>query len=366
MPKHRSDGDDPNECLWAYLLNFGGGLLQGDYIDLEVKVGPGCSLVLASQGSTKIFKTNRAGYGDDCLANSLAGADGASGGGRVAPAMATQVLRCVVEQGALLAVMPQPLTCFAGARYAQRQCFDLAGDGSSSLLLVDWVTSGRMARGEEWAFKELSSCNQVRIGGRLVFLDALMLANEDRNSDSADSLEEKASSSSSTPTGLTVKQRMGSCVVFGFVLMVGPALEAAAHRVRESSMKRAVFTEHHSQSAHSSKVANNSAAASSSNSEGGQQHAKRQRFDDSSNEERKEGQSSSPLVLSSLCSASDIWVMGGDENTRRTALAGGGGSAGMILRFAAETTEEAHNTLLDVLAPLRNRLGRLPFGPVAV
>lgn len=48
-------------------------------------------------------------------------------------------------------------------------------------MLVDWVTSGRMARGEGWAFNRLESRNEVMVEvgcARLLFLQFLMFAHD--------------------------------------------------------------------------------------------------------------------------------------------------------------------------------------------
>lgn len=74
-----------------------------------------------------------------------------------------------MAEGALLAVLPDPVTCFAGARYSQRQSFLLAP--GASLVLVDWLTCGRRALGEAWALASYESSNRVFWGERLVALE---------------------------------------------------------------------------------------------------------------------------------------------------------------------------------------------------
>lgn len=76
------------------------------------------------------------------------------------------------------------MTCFSKANYAQRQTFDL-GDESSNLLLLDWYTSGRMGMsaggGEEWEFTRYRSENEVRVAGRRVAKDVLLLEDEEED-----------------------------------------------------------------------------------------------------------------------------------------------------------------------------------------
>src|SRR3954471_19986317 len=45
------------ESVWAYLSNFGGGLLPGDEIDFEVSVGAGTKCFLGTQSSTRIYRS---------------------------------------------------------------------------------------------------------------------------------------------------------------------------------------------------------------------------------------------------------------------------------------------------------------------
>src|SRR5690606_17884875 len=51
--------------------------------------------------------------------------------------------------------------------------FDLASDGS--LLLLDWISGGRLARGERWAFDRYFSRNKIRVDGRTIVIDAVEL-----------------------------------------------------------------------------------------------------------------------------------------------------------------------------------------------
>ena len=46
-------------------------------------------------------------------------------------------------------------------------------------MLVDWLSSGRRAAGERWAFARYASRTTVRVDGRLVFYDGLSLESTD-------------------------------------------------------------------------------------------------------------------------------------------------------------------------------------------
>ena len=139
-------------AAWIYTSTFGGGLVDGDAIDLEIDVGPGAAALLSSQASTKIYRSVRG---------------------------TSFHLAADVRDEALLAVVPDPVVCFAGARYAQTQQFTLAG--RASLVLVDWLTSGRYAAGERWGFDGFSGRIVIRRQGRLILHDALCLQPADGN-----------------------------------------------------------------------------------------------------------------------------------------------------------------------------------------
>ena len=134
---------------WAVLATHGGGLVEGDHLDLDVDVEAGAAAVLSTQAETKVYRS----------------ASGRS---------ARQRLSARVGEGGVLAVVPEPVSPFAGARYEQEQRFELAP--SASLLLVDALVAGRTARGERWAFERYRSQNEVRVDGVLALGDALLLA----------------------------------------------------------------------------------------------------------------------------------------------------------------------------------------------
>jgi urease accessory protein len=144
-------------AAWAFASTFGGGLVAGDRIDMEVGVREGARAVLATQSSTKVY---RSPSGATCQ----------------------QILNATVESDALFVVAPDPVTCFAGARYEQRQIIRLAPD--ATLIYVDWLTSGRRARGEIWAFSKYQTRLDVYRDGERLLTDSLLLDPHDGPLDS--------------------------------------------------------------------------------------------------------------------------------------------------------------------------------------
>ena len=137
-------------AAWVFTSTFGGGMVDGDRITLDVDVAPDAMAYLSTQAATKAYKGPR---------------------GTVA------VLRGRVAPRAVLISMPDPVICFAASRYHQVQQFDVAPE--AGLVAVDWMTGGRRAAGERWAFDEYYSRTEVRVGGRLLVYDPVALRARD-------------------------------------------------------------------------------------------------------------------------------------------------------------------------------------------
>ncbi len=128
------------------LVTFGGGLVGGDEVDLDVEVERSATLVIFTQSSTKVFRgTSR------------------------------QVLRAKVE--GTLVLLPDPVAAFAGARYTQRVDITLGADGGC--IALDGFTSGRAAFGDRWAMTALDLRTTVEHAGRNILRDALRLDSAD-------------------------------------------------------------------------------------------------------------------------------------------------------------------------------------------
>ncbi|UZJ57361.1 hypothetical protein CBS101457_006681 [Exobasidium rhododendri] len=154
-----------------YIVGYGGGLVSGDVVSIDFDVGQHCTLLLLTQGSTKVFKMR-----------------GKHLGSAVISACTSQNLRCIVRPKATLINLPDPVTCFADSRYRQKQQFDLRCPHTSSLVLLDWFTPGRQhlaskngtkVLNENWAFDFYESRNEIRRGDKVI---AREVATLERNS----------------------------------------------------------------------------------------------------------------------------------------------------------------------------------------
>ncbi|KHN25515.1 Urease accessory protein UreD [Glycine soja] len=47
-------GSSKTDAVWVYALNYGGGIVSGDNISCKFSVGDTCTMVLTTQGSTKV------------------------------------------------------------------------------------------------------------------------------------------------------------------------------------------------------------------------------------------------------------------------------------------------------------------------
>jgi urease accessory protein len=177
---------------WVYAATLGGGLVGGDDIRLYADVGPGARAVLTTQASTKVYRSLR-----PC----------------------TQTVNATVGETALLAVVPDPIVCFAGADFTQTHRYDLRAD--ASLVLVDWVTSGRHASGERWMFSRYESRFDIRRGSRRIFWDGLVLE----------------------PSIDSVAERMGRYDVLLTAIMTGPLVDCAARDLVNRISQHAVSTD---------------------------------------------------------------------------------------------------------------------------
>jgi urease accessory protein len=166
-------------AAWVFMSSYGGGLVDGDRVCLDIDVGEDAAAFVSTQASTKVYRSPR---GTEAKISA-----------RIAP-------------GGLLVLAPDPVVCFAGARYRQGQRVELTD--TATLVAVDWLSSGRRAFGERWMFHDYETTLVVRNEGRLLVHDALALRASDGN----------------------LAQRLGRFEVFAVVTLVGALVrtEAAA------------------------------------------------------------------------------------------------------------------------------------------
>ncbi len=129
------------------MSSFGGGMVMGDEVAIRLDIQPEAQCVLTTQASSKIYRST----GKICK----------------------QSIDASIGNGALLAVLPDPLCCFEDSRFSQGQTYRISERGN--LVWLDWITSGRWARDERWKFDSYESVADIWIENKLVIRETLSL-----------------------------------------------------------------------------------------------------------------------------------------------------------------------------------------------
>ena len=133
--------------LDAVIVNTGGGMTGGDRFDLDINVGAGADVSVTTAAAEKIYRS----LGSDT----------------------TFDLNLTIGSGGRLARLPQETILFDRARLRRKIDVDLAPD--ASLLLAEATIFGRSAMGETVRSGSFFDRWRVRVGGSLVFADAIRL-----------------------------------------------------------------------------------------------------------------------------------------------------------------------------------------------
>jgi urease accessory protein len=182
----------------VYMLSYGGGVISGDTFNIDLTVKERAILLLMTQGNTKIFKdrvhqrlwlaslnqeqqptirfSNLLPSLPAVITNMFSSVSTNEPRPEIVPSV--QIIHSVIEPQATLLVLPDPVTCFRDSSFQSRQVFHLQ-DETSQLVLLDWFTSGRITRGENWSFRHYSSRIDIRVGKKLIIKDAMVLEDED-------------------------------------------------------------------------------------------------------------------------------------------------------------------------------------------
>ena len=127
--------------LLVQVVNPTAGILEGDFLESDIRVEKDAALLVTTPSASRIFKM----------------ADGS--------AECRQHFR--VAKGGWLEVLPEPLVPHRGCRYRQTTKVDVAPGGG--LFFTDLLMPGRVAhRGEAWVWEKLCLETEVRLGGELI------------------------------------------------------------------------------------------------------------------------------------------------------------------------------------------------------
>lgn len=141
---------DPRLPAMAFLTvaSPGGGVLQGDRLEIDISVEEGAQLHVGTTSATRVY---------------------AMPGGQAEASTSVEVSR-----GAYAELIPDPFIPYALSRYIARARHVVAEGGA--LLLAEVVGPGRQARGETFAYELFETETEVRRpDGRLLFRDTTRL-----------------------------------------------------------------------------------------------------------------------------------------------------------------------------------------------
>lgn len=191
----RTESEPHHVVHTVYILTYGGGIVAGDCIDLHVVLESATRLILLTQGSTKLFKAPSR----DVLSKQLMTVD-------VAP-------------DSSLCYLPDPVQPFENSCFEQEQTYNIAipdtlDSKHGSLCVLDWVSNGRPANGENWSFHRYGSRNEIYLrqsnGARRLLLRDNMLLDEQ------------------SPEG-HVARKMNGIAVYGTLVLFGPLFTNTGH-----------------------------------------------------------------------------------------------------------------------------------------
>lgn len=124
---------DESGCAFTSLVNPSGGFVAGDQLSIHASLERGAHVVISSPSANRIYRS----LGED----------------------AKQAVSLSVASGAVIEWFPEVTIPFLGSRFLQT--IDVTLARGATALIWDSLASGRMARGERWAFASLR--NEIRV-----------------------------------------------------------------------------------------------------------------------------------------------------------------------------------------------------------
>ena len=153
-PFHLSKPHQDAGALVVNMVNPTAGIFDDDVIELDATVETGAHLVLTSPSSSRVYRSRSGSY-----------------------AAVKQTLR--VQAGASLEYFPEPFIPHAGARYRQHNELHVAP--GAGLMFFEWLTPGRVAKGEVFQYEELRWDTDVWFGEKLAARERYALRPADQS-----------------------------------------------------------------------------------------------------------------------------------------------------------------------------------------
>ncbi|WVW84671.1 hypothetical protein I302_106705 [Kwoniella bestiolae CBS 10118] len=226
----------PSNLSILYTLAYGGGLVSGDLISLRGEVGRGCGLVMLTQGSTKVYK-RRPGIRPRSFGPPPGSENGTGNGHGNEGGITRQRLHITLQPHSFLLLLPDSISPFSHSKYRQNQRFVLPEDKTASIMVLDWVNSGRgMQKTEKeiWSMDQYDSINEIIVGEELVMRERMVLDNPNVDGTSTPNAE-----------GLSnIAKSLAPYHVYSTILFLGPKftnltglLKSKSARTRQYQLK---------------------------------------------------------------------------------------------------------------------------------
>ncbi|MBU8906640.1 urease accessory protein UreD [Desertibacillus haloalkaliphilus] len=134
-----------------YMIDVGGGYVDGDTYRTTVDVEDGAKLAITTQSSTKIYKTPKTPVVQQMTVN--------------------------LQKGSVLEFLPDPVIAYEQARFSQETVIHMEAD--ACLFYSDIMTPGWSPDGSYFRYDWIRSKLKVYQNGKLVVFDHLMLEPDD-------------------------------------------------------------------------------------------------------------------------------------------------------------------------------------------
>lgn len=191
-PLHISKPYSAEGSLVVNMVNPTAGLFAGDEVDISCRLTPGATAVLTTPSAGRVFR--------------------ARGEGRAVVRQHFQA-----DSGAFLEFVPEIFIPHAGSRYFQQT--RITAMQGAQIIFFEWLSPGRVASGESFAYEELEWQTDVFLEDRLMAREAYMIG---PNDDSLAALRR-----------LYPQAHYVSCFLCGFSTI--PESELAALQVNDST-----------------------------------------------------------------------------------------------------------------------------------
>ncbi|SDN73629.1 urease accessory protein [Psychrobacillus sp. OK028] len=138
--------DDSGQVCY-YLLNPGGGYLDGDRYKMEFTADEGSKVTLTTQSATKVYKTPKS--------------------------HAYQVTTIHLKKDSYLEYLPDPLIAYENAHYKQKNIVYM--DRGATFLSTDILTPGWSPSGGKFSYDTIQLVTEIYVDGQLGVFDHIKL-----------------------------------------------------------------------------------------------------------------------------------------------------------------------------------------------